>query len=68
MVVKQAYQMLNYHKNLLKGMKMMLAIMGFDHKSKLSKKNLTFRNRTGEIYFDVDEYFESKLHTHIKTQ
>ena len=68
MVVKQAYQMSNYHNNLIKGMKMMLAIMGFDHKSKLSKKNLTFRNRTGEIYFDVDEYFQSKLHTHIKTQ
>ncbi|WP_294952069.1 FMN-binding glutamate synthase family protein [Sulfurovum sp.] len=62
MVVKQAYQMSNYHNNLIKGMKMMLAVMGFDHKSKLGKKNLTFRNRNGEIFFDVEEYFKSKLH------
>jgi len=62
MVVKQAYQMSNYHNNLIKGMKMMLAIMGFDHKSKLGKKNLTFRNRNGEIFFDVEDYFKSKLH------
>jgi len=63
MVVKQAYQISNYHNNLIKGMKMMLAIMGFDHKSKLSKKNLTFRNRNGDIFFDVEEYFGKKLHT-----
>ncbi|OQX49708.1 MAG: FMN-binding glutamate synthase family protein, partial [Epsilonproteobacteria bacterium 4484_20] len=30
MVVKQAYQISNYHNNLIKGMKMMLAIMGFE--------------------------------------
>ncbi len=64
MVVKQAYQISNYHNNLIKGMKMMLAIMGFDHKSRLSKKNLTFRNRNGEIFFDVEEYFKRKLHTY----
>ncbi len=64
MIVKQAYQISNYHNNLIKGMKMMLAIMGFDHKNKLSKKNLTFRNRNGEIFFDVEEYFKSKLHTY----
>jgi len=62
MIVKQAHQISNYHNNLIKGMKMMLAIMGFDHKSKLSKKNLTFRNRNGEIYFNVEDYFKSKLH------
>jgi len=62
MVVKQAYQISNYHNNLIKGMKMMLAIMGFDHKSKLGKKNLTFRNRNGDIFFDVEEYFRKKLH------
>jgi len=64
MVVKQAYQISNYHNNLIKGIKMMLAIMGFEHKNKLSKKNLTFRNRSGEIFFDVDAYFQSKLHTY----
>lgn len=45
-------------------MKMMLAIMGFDHYRKLSRKNLTFRNRNGEISFDVEAYFKQKLHTY----
>jgi len=62
LVIKQAHQMANYHNNLIKGMKMMLAVMGFDHIGKLSKKNLTFRNRNGEVFFDVDEHFKKKLH------
>ncbi|TNF43754.1 MAG: FMN-binding glutamate synthase family protein [Epsilonproteobacteria bacterium] len=62
LVVRQGHQMANYHTNLIKGMKMMLAIMGFDHISKLSKKNLTFKNRSGEIYFNVDDYFKKKFY------
>ena len=61
LVVKRAHQMANYHNNLIKGMKMMLAVMGFDHIDKLSKKNLTFKNRSGEIYFNIDEYFKKKF-------
>jgi len=62
LVVRQAHRMANYHTNLIKGMKMMLAIMGFDHISKLSKKNLTFKNRNGEIYFNVDDHFKKKFY------
>ena len=62
LVVRQAHQMANYHTNLIKGMKMMLAVMGFDHISKLSKKNLTFINRSGEIYFNVDDHFKKKFY------
>jgi len=62
LVVRQGHQMANYHTNLIKGMKMMLAIMGFDHISKLSKKNLTFKNRSGEIYFNVDDHFKKKFY------
>ncbi len=62
LVVKQGHEMANYHRNLLKGMKTMLAVMGFEHISKLSKKNLTFKNRNGEIFFDIDKYFHHKLH------
>jgi cysteinyl-tRNA synthetase len=40
----------------------MLAIMGFDHISQLSKKNLTYKNSSGEIYFDIEKYFKKKLH------
>lgn len=62
LVVKRAHQMANYHNNLIKGMKMMLAVMGFDHISKLSKRNLTFKNRSGEIYFNVEDYFKKKFY------
>lgn len=62
LVVKRAHQMANYHNNLTDGMKMMLAVMGFNHINKLSKQNLTFRNRNGEIYFNVDEHFKNKLY------
>jgi len=62
LVVKRAHQMANYHNNLIKGMKMMLAVMGFDHIDKLSKKNLTFKNRSGEIYFNVEDYFKKKFY------
>ena len=61
-VVRKGYEIANYHTNLLKGMKTMLAIMGFDHISQLSKKNLTYKNTSGEIYFDIDKYFKKKLH------
>ena len=62
LVVKRAQQMANYHNNLIKGMKMMLAVMGFDNISQLSKKNLTFKNRSGEIYFNVEDYFKKKFY------
>jgi len=62
LVVKRAHQMANYHNNLIKGMKMMLAVMGFEHIGQLSKKNLTFKNRSGEIYFNVDEHFKQKYY------
>jgi len=62
LVVRKGHEMANYHANLIKGMKTMLAIMGFEHIKELSKKNLTYQNRNGEIYFDIDKYFRNKLH------
>lgn len=62
LVTKKGHEIANYHKNLLKGMHTLLAIMGFDHISQLSRKNLTYKNKNGEIYFDVDSYFTQKLH------
>jgi glutamate synthase domain-containing protein 2 len=61
-VVRKGHEIANYHKNLLKGMKTMLAIMGFDHISQLSKKNLTYKNSNGEIFFDIDKYFKKKFY------
>ncbi len=62
LVVKQARHMANYHDNLLKGLKTLLAVMGYKHISRLGKQNLTYRNRTGDVYFNVDDYFSRKLH------
>lgn len=62
LVVKEGKEIGNYHLNLIKGMKVVLAVMGIEHISRLSKSNLTFKNRNGEIYFDIDKYFHHKLH------
>ena len=62
LVTKKGQEIANYHKNLLKGMHTLLAIMGFDEISKLSRKNLTYVNKNGETYFDVDSYFTQKFH------
>jgi glutamate synthase domain-containing protein 2 len=61
-VVKQGRKIANYHINLLKGMKVVLAIMGIKHINELDKKHLSFKNRSGEIFFDIDKYFHQKLH------
>lgn len=61
-VVRKGHEIANYHKNLLKGMKTMLAVMGFEHISQLSKKNLTYKNTSGEIYFDIEKYFKQKFY------
>ncbi|WP_456393735.1 glutamate synthase-related protein [Nitratifractor sp.] len=62
LTARKGYEIANYHKNLLKGIRTLLAIMGKKNLSELSRKNLTYKNSTGEIYFDVDKYFEEKFH------
>ena len=59
---RKGYEIANYHKNLVKGVRTLLAIMGKRNLGELSRKNLTFKNSTGEIYFDIDKYFEEKFH------
>ena len=62
LVHQQGRNIANYHKNLLKGIRTLLAIMGKRHLSELSRKDLTYKNSNGEIYFDVDKYFAEKFH------
>ena len=62
LVVKQGEKIGNYHKNLIKSMKVVLAVMGKKSINDLDKSNLTFKNRNGEIFFDIDLYFRQKLH------
>ena len=61
LVIKQGQETRNYHNNLIKGLKTILAIMGKKSINDLSKANLTYINKQGFIYFDVDRYFDEKL-------
>jgi glutamate synthase domain-containing protein 2 len=63
LVVRKGHEIANYHKNLMKGVRTLLAIMGKRDLNELSRENLTYKNSTGEIYFDVEKYFAEKFHT-----
>lgn len=58
---EKAKNVASYHKELLYGVRNLLAIMGINHISKLSKKNLFFKDHTGKTYMDVDKYFNESL-------
>lgn len=62
LVVKEGKEIGNYHKNLIKGMKVVCAIMGVKNVNSLNKSHLTFKNQNAEVYFDIDKYFHQKLH------
>ena len=62
LVTKKGYEIANYHRNILKSLKTILAVLGYTNISQLNKQNLTYRSENGEIYFDIDKYFENKLH------
>ncbi|MCW8894524.1 MAG: FMN-binding glutamate synthase family protein [Sulfurimonas sp.] len=62
LVIKEGKEIGNYHNNLIKSMKVVLAVIGIDHISKLNRSSLTFKSQTGETYFDVEKYFHHKLH------
>ena len=61
LVVKQGGEIANYHNNLLKGVRTVLAIMGKASIDELDKENLTYVNKQGHIYFNINEYFAQKL-------
>ncbi len=62
LVVKKGKEIGNYHKNLVKNMKVLLAVMGIKSIKELNKSHLTFKDSSGEIYFDIDKHFHHKLH------
>jgi len=61
LVYHNADRAANYHKNLLKGLRTVMAVMGKKSLSELSKQNLAFKDANSEVYFDIDKYFESRL-------
>lgn len=61
LVVKKGLEIANYHTNLIKGIKTLLAVIGVANIKELSKANLTYK-KDGELFFNIDEYFKTKLH------
>ena len=62
LVVKEGREIGNYHINLIKGMKVVSAVMGVKNINNFHKSNLTYKNQNGEIFFDIDKHFHHKLH------
>ena len=61
LVEKKAKNVASYHGQLIYGIRNLLAIMGVNHISKLSKKHLIFKDHTGKTYMDVTQYFEESI-------
>ena len=62
LVAQKSQHIANYHAQLLKGLRTILAVVGVDHISKLNRSHLTFRDTGGELFFNVDTYFQNRLH------
>jgi glutamate synthase domain-containing protein 2 len=61
LVYKQAEEIKNYHAGLLKGVKTTLAVMGIKRVEELTQGDLTFIDKNGFIYADINRYFDKKL-------
>ena len=60
-VHKQAKKVTNYHNNLIKGVKGMLAIMGLKNVNELNKHRLMFIDKDTKVYDNIDDVFKRKL-------
>jgi len=61
LVYKHAKKTVNYHKNLLSGVKTILAVMGIKDVKELKKEHITFIDRNGFIYTNINRYLDKKL-------
>lgn len=62
LVNKKAQHIANYHKNLLKSLKTIMAVMGISDVNQMDQDKISYKNNLGEFFFNVDEYFNKKLH------
>ena len=60
-VFKHANYVANYHKNLLKSVKGLLAIMGLKNIKQLDKNKLLFLDKNSRVHDNIDEVFKRKL-------
>lgn len=62
LVIRKAGEIANYHNNLIKGIKTLLAVMGHQNINELSKNDLAYKTPAGETFFNVEKHFHDKLH------
>ncbi|MFA9373902.1 MAG: glutamate synthase-related protein [Poseidonibacter sp.] len=60
-VYKQAKKVTNYHNNLLKSVRGMLAIMGLKNINQLNKHRILFLDRDSRVHDNMDEVFKRRL-------
>ncbi len=60
-VSKHANYVANYHKNLLKNVKGLLAIMGLKNIKQLDKNKLLFLDKNSRVHDNIDEVFRRQL-------
>lgn len=60
-VYKQAKKVRNYHNNLLKSVRGMLAIMGLKNINQLNKHRLLFLDRDSKVHDNIDNVFKRRL-------
>ena len=60
-VYKQAKKVRNYHNNLLKSVKGMLAIMGLKNVKQLNKHRLLFLDKDSRVHDNIDNVFKRRL-------
>jgi glutamate synthase domain-containing protein 2 len=61
LVYKHAQKITSYHNNLVKGIKVVLAVMGLKNVEMLHRKHLTFIDKNGFIYADINRYLDKKM-------
>ena len=61
LVYKQSNKIVNYHKGLIRGISVLLAIMGKKSIKELSAQDLSFIDKNGFIHTDVSRYLEKKI-------
>lgn len=61
LIEKNIVKIANYHKNLLHGVKTILSVMGISKIDTIDVSRITFIDRDGFVYQDVDAYMQTKL-------
>lgn len=61
LIEKKAANVASYHKQLLQGVRQLLAVVGANHISKLTQKHLIFNDQAGKVYMNVENYFTDSL-------